>query len=309
MDLVPRSSSFDDEHRWLLRLLYSGFTDVEDRDEKDDMDIGGEQEAFGGVEVTWDGPVLRLQLSRPDVRNALSTNGVRALTSALHDAARRDDLRVVALTAAGEHFCAGIDLTEANTPASGPRPRAGHLQRGINLGPHGLIGALHEFELPIVVGVRGWAAGLGSSLALLSDYIIASDTARFWAPFVGRGFTPDSGSTWLLPRLIGLPRAKAMILLSRVVPADKAEQWGMVSEVVADHLLEQRTEEVVHEFAAAATASVGLAKLMLHRHMDVDMGHALTEEALMEEVSVRSPDFREGIAALREHRVPRYEGR
>ena len=218
------------------------------------------------------------------------------------------------MTAAGEHFCAGVDLTEANTPASGPgaaapRPRAGHLQRGIHLGAHGLIGALAEFELPVVVGVRGWAAGLGSSLALLSDYIIASDTARFWAPFVGRGFTPDSGSTWLLPRLIGLPRAKAMILLSRVVPADKAEQWGMVSEVVADHLLEQRIEEVVQEFATAATASVGLAKLMLHRHMDVDLGHALTEEALVEEVAVRSPDFREGIAALRERRVPRYEGR
>ena len=268
-----------------------------------------------GLEVVWDGPVLRLTISRAAAGNALAAATIVAFREALDAAARSDEVRVVALAAAGKNFCTGVDLAEANAPRPAeagqqqPRPRAGHHQRRINLGAHDLVRALTELELPVVAGVRGWAAGLGASLALLSDYIIASQSTRFWTPYVGRGFTPDSGSTWLLPRLIGLPRAKQMVLLGKPVDAERAERWGMVTEVVADDVLEKRMDEVVGEFAAAATASVGLAKVMLHRHLDTDLGHALAEESLMEEVTLRSADFKEGIAALRERRAPRFQGR
>jgi 2-(1,2-epoxy-1,2-dihydrophenyl)acetyl-CoA isomerase len=269
-----------------------------------------------GLQVVRDGPVLRLTIAREKAGNALAGATLVALREAIDAAARSDEVRVVALTSVGKNFCTGVDLAEANAPRKPAeegerpaRPRIGGHQRRINLGAHDLVRAFSELQLPVVVGVRGWAAGIGNTLALLSDYIVASETAKFWAPFVGRGFTPDSGSTWLLPRLIGLPRAKEMLLLGRPVDGAKAERWGMVNEVVPDDELDKRTEEIVAEFAAAATVSVGLAKVMIHRHLDADLGNALAEESLMEEVSLRSADFKEGIAALRERRAPNYEGR
>lgn len=274
------------------------------------VDVGG-----NGLRVDWDGPVLRLTLARHLMGNALVPDTISELGSAIDAAARSEELRAVALTAVGSNFCTGVDLQEANAPRppdgqnAPPRPRAGHIQRRITQGAHDLLRALTELQLPVVVGVRGWAAGLGNSLALLSDYIVASETARFWTPFVQRGFTPDSGSTWLLPRLIGLPRAKEMLLLGRPVDAVKAERWGLVNEVVADDLLDDRVEEVVQEFAGAATASVGLAKVMLHQHLETDLWRALVGEAVMEEVSLRSADFKEGIAAMRQRRAPRFGGR
>ncbi|MEU7816576.1 enoyl-CoA hydratase-related protein [Pseudonocardia sp. NPDC049154] len=274
-----------------------------------------EEATATGLEVVWDGPVLRLTIAREKAGNALAAATLVALREALDEAARSDEVRVVALTAVGKNFCTGVDLAEANAPmkvAEGEKPvkpRIGHHSRRIDLGAHGLVEAFTELRLPVVVGVRGWAAGIGNSLALLSDYIVASETAKFWTPFVGRGFTPDSGSTWLLPRLIGLARAKEMVLLGRPVDAARAERWGMVNDVVPDAELEKRFEETVQEFAAAATVSVGLAKVMLHRHLDADLGQALREESLMEEVSLRSADFKEGIASLRERRAPNYEGR
>jgi len=189
-----------------------------------------------------------------------------SLLSAFDAASRSDELRVIVLTAHGSNFCTGVDLAEANAPSGRPaaRPRAGHMQRRIGLGAHRLVRTFAELQLPVVVGVRGWAVGLGNTLALLSDYIVASGTARFWTPFVGRGFTPDSGSTYLLPRLIGLPRAKEMLLLARPVDAVRAERWGMVTELVPDDQLEERVEHAVQELGRAATASVGLAKTLVH---------------------------------------------
>ena len=268
-----------------------------------------------GLRVHRDGPVLRLTIARGKAANALAASTITALRDAIGEAGRSNEFRVVALTAVGKNFCTGVDLVEANSEKRTDgqeqpvRPRIGHLQRGINLGAHELVRAFSELQLPVVVGVRGWAAGLGNTLALLSDYIVAADTAKFWTPFVGRGFTPDSGSTWLLPRLIGLPRAKQMVLLGKPVDAERAERWGMITELVSDDELDNRVEEVVAEFAAAATVSVGLAKTMLHRHLDANLAQALTQEALTEEISLRSADFKEGIASLRERRPPRFEGR
>jgi len=263
-----------------------------------------------GLEVVRDGAVLRLTLARPQAGNAINNAVMSGLLAALDDASRSDELRVIALTARGRNFCTGVDLAEANAPGarSDGRPRAGHIQRRIGLGAHRLVRTFADLQLPVVVGVRGWAAGLGNTLALLSDYIVASETAQFWAPFVGRGFTPDSGSTYLLPRLIGLPRAKEMLLLARPVDAVRAERWGMVTELAPDAELEERVERAVGEFARAATASVALAKALVHRNLDGDLSQALAQEALTEETSLRSADFKEGIASLREKRDPGYTG-
>jgi 2-(1,2-epoxy-1,2-dihydrophenyl)acetyl-CoA isomerase len=264
-----------------------------------------------GLAVAGDGAVLRLTLTRAQAGNAINSAVMSGLLAALDDASRSDEIRVIALTAEGRNFCTGIDLMEANAPAAQPagRPRAGYIQRRINLGAHRLVRAFADLQLPVVVGVRGWAAGLGNTLALLSDYIVASETAKFWTPYVSRGFTPDSGSSYLLPRLIGLPRAKEMLLLGRPVDAARAERWGMVTELVPDGELEERVERAVQEFARAATASVGLAKALVHRNLDADLSQALIQEGLMEEVSLRSADFKEGIASLRQKRDADYTGR
>jgi 2-(1,2-epoxy-1,2-dihydrophenyl)acetyl-CoA isomerase len=270
--------------------------------------VSGEQD---GLAVVGDGAVLRLTLTRAQAGNAINNAVMSGLLAALDDASRSDEIRVIALTAEGRNFCTGIDLMEANAPAAQPaeRPRAGYIQRRINLGAHRLVRAFADLQLPVVVGVRGWAAGLGNTLALLSDYIVASETARFWTPYVSRGFTPDSGASYLLPRLIGLPRAKEMLLLGRPVDAARAERWGMVTELVPDGELEERVEQAVQEFARAATASVGLAKALVHRNLDADLSQALIQEGLMEEVSLRSADFKEGIASLRQKRDADYTGR
>lgn len=270
--------------------------------------MSGEQD---GLAVVGDGAVLRLTLTRAQAGNAINHAVMSGLLAALDDASRSDETRVIALTAEGRNFCTGIDLMEANAPATqaAARPRAGYIQRRINLGAHRLVRAFADLQLPVVVGVRGWAAGLGNTLALLSDYIVASETAKFWTPYVSRGFTPDSGSSYLLPRLIGLPRAKEMLLLGRPVDATRAERWGMVTELVPDGELEERVERAVQEFARAATASVGLAKALVHRNLDADLSQALVQEGLMEEVSLRSADFKEGIASLRQKRDADYTGR
>jgi 2-(1,2-epoxy-1,2-dihydrophenyl)acetyl-CoA isomerase len=268
-----------------------------------------------GLDVVEDGAVLRITLNRRAAGNAINQAVMAGLLAALDGAARSSEIRVVALTAQGRNFCTGADLAQANAPSKAPadappaRPRSGHLQRNVNLGAHRLVKAYADLQLPVVVGVRGWAAGLGNSLALLGDYIVASETAKFWAPFTRRGFSPDSGSSYLLPRLIGLPRAKEMLLLGRPVDGAKAERWGMINEVVPDGELEDAVERVVQEFACAATVSVGLAKVLVHRNLDASLSQALVQEELMEEASVRSADFKEGIAAMMQKRDPKFSGR
>ena len=261
-----------------------------------------------GVSVVQDGPVLRLTLDRPQLGNAVGAAATAAVLDALDLAMGSSTIRVVALTALGKDFCSGVDLKEANVP-SAERPRAGHLSRNIATGPHRLVRALAELQLPVVAGVRGWAAGFGCSLALGSDYVVASDTATFWAPFVKRGFSPDSGLTYLLPRLVGPMRAKEMLMLGRPVDAAKALSWGMVSEVVDDEKLEAAFEEAVSQFASAATVSVGLAKSLVHRNLGVGLDQALANEALTEEVSVRSADFKAGITAFATRSTPEFTGR
>ncbi|MGE0387023.1 MAG: enoyl-CoA hydratase/isomerase family protein [Gammaproteobacteria bacterium] len=264
------------------------------------------------VRVLRDGPILRVTLNRPDKRNALSRGMVRTLIDSLIDAVNGDEVRVIVLTAAGDHFCSGVDLTEANAP--GPdgkpqKPRIGHLQRGMQYGAHYLIKVMFELQLPIVAGVRGWAAGIGNSLALASDHVIAAHGAKFWTPFVTKGFTPDSGSTWLLPRLVGLSRAKEMIMRGRPIEAAQAASWGLINEVVEDAGLDAAVDAVASEYARAATFAVGYAKVLTHKALEAELDAALRAEAMGEELSLRGDDFKEGLKAFRERRDPNYQGR
>jgi 2-(1,2-epoxy-1,2-dihydrophenyl)acetyl-CoA isomerase len=271
------------------------------------MSVAAENAPVPGLTVTTDGPILRVTLNRPERRNALTRQMVAELAAIVRDAAADDDTRVLVLRGSGSDFCSGIDLTEPHEPA-GKRSRAGHVERRLGSTVHRLIDAMLTAEIPIVTAVDGWAIGIGCVLALAGDYVIATERARFWAPFVGRGFTPDSGTTWLLPRLIGMARARDMILRARAVDASVALSWGMVNQVVSADALETEVQSIAAEFATAATVAVGLAKSLLTRNASASLDAALYNEAMAQELAFRSGDFKEGSAAFTERRAPIYSG-
>lgn len=263
--------------------------------------------------------VLTLTLNRPERKNALSQEMVAALADEITAAGGDDETRAVLIRATGPDFCSGIDLVQSNRPGRGTpgggdgakpaRPRVGHLQRGFQTGPNRLITAMEQAQVPIVAAVRGWAAGIGNAVALSSDFVIADPTAKFWVPFVTKGFTPDSGNTWILPRLIGLPRAKEMVLRGRPVDGQTAESWGLIGQCVPEGELDKAAEDLAVELAGMATASLGFAKMLLHRNLEVGLYSALQAEGMTEEVAVRSDDFKEGMRAFAEKRGPSYTGR
>lgn len=264
-------------------------------------------EATGSVRVTRDGAILRLELDRPDRRNSLSHDMIDTLVAALTDAATDDGLRAVHLRGTGDDFCSGADWVATNS--TGERPRTGALVRRIPLTAHRVIELVQSIGLPVVCTVRGWAVGLGCNLALAADFAIAADDAVFWEPFVSRGFTPDSGATWLLPRLIGVARARRMLLLGEQVRADDAAAWGLIHDAVPAADVDAATEELLATLASGPTVALGLAKSAMRTAQHATLEQAMTQELFNLELSSRTKDFKEGLSAFRERRPPHFEGR
>jgi 2-(1,2-epoxy-1,2-dihydrophenyl)acetyl-CoA isomerase len=260
------------------------------------------------IEVRRDGQVLEISLNRPKRKNALDSTSIRRLIELFEDAATDDQLRVVVLRGAGSDFCGGADWVGGNS-GSGERPRAGSIQRRVPLQAHRLIELMIEIQLPVVVVVRGWAAGLGCQLAIAADFAIAAQSSRFWEPFVERGFSPDSGATWLLPRLVGLARAREMLMLGRQLSGDEAADWGLIHRAVADDDLDEAATELISRLSAAPTVAIGLTKSALNRGLETGLREAMAMEANGLELSSRTGDFREGLAAFRDGRSATFEGR
>jgi 2-(1,2-epoxy-1,2-dihydrophenyl)acetyl-CoA isomerase len=260
-----------------------------------------------GLGVVLDGVVLRLTLDRPEQRNALTDEITVALADLVERAGRDDAVRVIVLGGEGEHFCAGADLVRKN--ASGERPRVGSIQRRLPSTAHRLIPAILTVQTPVVCRVRGWAAGIGLHLAVAADFTVIADDARCWEPFSTRGFTPDSGGTWLLPRRIGTVRAREMLVLGRAVSGTEAAAWGLVHRAVPAAQLDAETEALVGQLASGPTVALGLTKWLLHAGEVAALDDHLRDEAFALELSSRSEDFREGLAAFRDRRDPEFRGR
>jgi 2-(1,2-epoxy-1,2-dihydrophenyl)acetyl-CoA isomerase len=261
-----------------------------------------------GLAIERDGNVLRVRLNRPERRNALTDEMVLALIETIEAAGSDESIRVIALTGSGEHFCSGFDLGQRGR-GEDKTPRAGSTQRRMRWQVNRLIPTMLETQTPIVTAAHGWAIGLGLHVLLASDFAVVADDARLRAPFATMGFTPDSGGSWLIPRLAGIARAKELIMLGREINGAQAAEWGMVHRAVPDAQVDPTAADLVDELVSAATVAVGLSKLLIHRGLSVDLERHLADEALAIEVSSRSDDFHEHVRARRERRDPKFEGR
>jgi 2-(1,2-epoxy-1,2-dihydrophenyl)acetyl-CoA isomerase len=254
---------------------------------------------------------LTLRLDRPDKRNAIDEETMLGLVAALERARTDDGVRVIVIEGAGDHFCGGADIIARNAEPGEPepKPRAGSIQRRLPGQAHRLIPLIATLQIPVVCKVQGWAAGIGFQIALAADLTIAADDARFWEPFTERGFTPDSGATWMLPRRVGEARARELLLLGRALSGAEAAEWGAIYRAVRAAELDGAVEELVARLAQGPTVALGLTKWLLSASAGAELEAQLANEAFALELSSRSDDFREGIAAFRDKRAPRFLGR
>jgi 2-(1,2-epoxy-1,2-dihydrophenyl)acetyl-CoA isomerase len=247
--------------------------------------------------------VLHATLDRPEAYNAIDAE-LRDGLIAMFDGAERDGVRCIVLAGNGRGFSAGMDLKGSNADIRGMDLMA--LMRGST---QRLVRAALDCPVPIVTAVHGACAGVSLTLAFASDYCVASDDARFIAAFVQRGLVPDGAAAYLLPRLVGLGRAKRFLLLGETMSAAEAESAGIVAEVVSPDDLAGASEAVAARFAALPTRTLGFTKQMLARSFELDLDSALLEERAGQALVGMTEDSIEGIAAFREKRDPLYRGR
>jgi 2-(1,2-epoxy-1,2-dihydrophenyl)acetyl-CoA isomerase len=255
-----------------------------------------------GLRVDVDGPVATITLDRPEALNALTVEIKVALREELDRIAADRAIRVVILTGAGRAFCAGQDLAERERPDAAP------LDVELRERYNPIIRALRSMGQPVIAAVNGVAAGAGASLAFACDLRIAADDARFVLAFGRIGLVPDSGATWLLPRLIGSARAAEMALVGDPISADEALRIGLVSRVVkADELLAE-ARRLADRIATGAPVAMALTKGALDRAATIDLETALDGEAKLQGIAGATTDHAEGLAAFREKRPPRFAG-
>lgn len=257
--------------------------------------------------------IARVTLNRPDAANAITPDQRNQLIELFAEASGDLNVRVVVLTANGKHFCTGADLRVSKIPEN-PRPEGaperamGDVGRNIKRGAQKLVASILDCEKPVIAAVNGTAAGIGAHIALACDLIVAADSARFIEVFVRRGITPDGGGAYLLPRMIGLAKAKELIFFGDDLSAPDAERIGLINKCVPLDQLGAATDEWAHRLAVAPTKAVGLAKWLLNRSLDSDRGTAFEEEAWAQELASRTEDFQEGVQAFIERRDVQFKG-
>ncbi|MBX3661159.1 MAG: enoyl-CoA hydratase/isomerase family protein [Burkholderiales bacterium] len=254
------------------------------------------------IKVTHSDGIATVLLDRADKLNALSGEMYHELADAFRRLDEDDAVRVVLLTGAGRAFCAGGDVGSMGgyDVVSGRKRSKGHQQ---------MILALHHLEKPVIAAVRGPAAGIGASMALACDLIVASETAYLLMAFKNVGIPPDGGAIYFLTQHLGLARAKEIVYSARKLPAAEAKDMGLVSKVVADDQLEAAALGLAREIAGSATYALTLAKRMF-QYMYVPTLEQLLEMEVLAICGARmTADHVEGVTAFREKRKPQFKGK
>lgn len=255
--------------------------------------------------------VYRITLNRPEMANALAPDQRDEIIERLEWAGGNADVRVVVIASTGKHFCSGADLaaepTEKNPRAT--REEAGSITRALRLGSQRLCAAILDCEKPVIAQVHGAAAGIGAHVVLASDFVVASDDARLIEIFARRALVADGGGAYLLPRLVGLMKAKELMMLADDLPAVEAHELRIVTRVVPREELVTATDELARRLAAAPTRTLALTKWLLNRSLDSSREQAFGDEALSQELNMNSDDAQEGMASFAERRDPAYNGR
>ncbi len=266
---------------------------------------------FETVNLTRDDGVARVELNRPDALNAWNYQLGEDLRTALEDVAADDGVRAVLLTGAGRAFSSGADLAESREDTSDSTDEEGNfdLSKRLRERYHPIIHAVRDMPKPVVSAVNGPAAGIGCSLALSADLILAAHSSFFLLAFVNIGLVPDGGSTAFVPARIGLARAAEMMMLGERVSSEKALEWGLVNRVVPDEALDSEATALVERLAAGPTRSYAGAKDLLNRRVYADLAGQLEAEADHQREMGRSQDFFEGVVAFTQKREPEFKGR
>jgi enoyl-CoA hydratase/carnithine racemase len=245
--------------------------------------------------------VVTLTLNRPEKKNAINSTMFGELLEVFREVNDSTTDRVLVITGAGDGFCSGADLSVRGEDKRNPLARL-HWVGDIAL-------ALHRIQKPVIAKVNGVAAGAGMNLALGCDLIVASDTARFSEIFAKRGLSIDFGGSWLLPRLIGMHKAKELALFADIISAKEAAELGLVNRVVPVGQLDAFVADWADRLAAGAPMALAMTKRLLTNSFAVSMDEALEAEGMAQSVNFYTDDTKEAIAAFLEKREPKFKGR
>jgi 2-(1,2-epoxy-1,2-dihydrophenyl)acetyl-CoA isomerase len=246
--------------------------------------------------------VATITLNRPEVYNALNDEITYEFQAALKEVAKDNTVRVVVLTGEGKAFCSGQDLKTS----SGDQKRS--FLQSLHKRYNPIISAMRSLPKPIVCRLNGVAAGAGCSLALACDIIVAAEEATLIEVFINIGLVPDSGSSYFLPRLIGMAKAFEMCSMGTRIKATEAAAMGLINKAVPAEQLDAAVKTYTDYFANAPTKSIGLIKKMLAKSATSTLDEMLAYEAYCQEIAGSSHDYKEGVAAFLEKRKPEFKG-
>jgi 2-(1,2-epoxy-1,2-dihydrophenyl)acetyl-CoA isomerase len=259
------------------------------------------------VNVQRDEGAATLQLNRPDALNAWNAQLGNDLLAALREVAADAAVRSVVITGAGRAFSSGADLKDISGGDTAPDGRP-DVYKTLTERYHPIMQAIREMPKPVVASVNGPAVGIGCSLALCCDLILAAESAYFLLAFVNIGLVPDGGSSLFLPTRIGMARATELSMLGERLPADRALEWGLINRVVADAQLAEETGALAARLAAGPTRSYAGAKRQLNNWLYARMDEQLELEARIQQEMASSDDFLEGAMAFVQKRPARFGG-
>jgi 2-(1,2-epoxy-1,2-dihydrophenyl)acetyl-CoA isomerase len=245
--------------------------------------------------------VVTLTLNRPERKNAMNTAMFSELLTVFREVDVSSTDRVLVITGTGDAFCSGADLSDRG---SDPRHSLSRLHWVADIAL-----ALHRIPKPVIAKVNGVAVGAGMNLALACDLIVASDTARFSEIFARRGLSIDFGGSWLLPRLIGMHRAKELALFADIISAKEAVELGLVNRVLPPGELDAFVNDWANRLAAGPPIALSLTKRLLTNSFNVTMDEALEAEGMAQSVNTATEDTAEAIRAFLEKRDPKFKGR